>query len=123
MKELGVEDLISLHQLGIELHGGLGTVTQAARDAMGGVLYSASYHEGLLGYASAILCYIARAQHFTDGNKRAAWLGCVRALEINGYYLKVETEVAIEFVLRIVTDNLEPADIADQLADWLEPLS
>lgn len=122
MVELGVEDLIALHLLGIERHGGLGTVTRAARDAMGTVLHSATYHEGLLGQAAAILCYIARAQHFTDGNKRVAWLGCTRLLEINGFYLKVTTDDAITFVHRIVTENLEVPEIADQLSQWLEEL-
>lgn len=55
MKELGVEDLMAQHALGIERWGGDGTVPRTARDAMGSVLHSALYNEGLLGYAAAIL--------------------------------------------------------------------
>lgn len=120
MKELGVQDLMSLHALGIARWGGDGSVPATAPDAMGSVLHSALYNEGLLGYAAGILCYIARAQHFTDGNKRTAWLGCTRALEVNGFYLKVETPDAISLVERIVLEHLDPADVAEQLAPWLE---
>lgn len=122
MHELTVDDLMELHAKGIREHGGIATVPVTARDRMGSVLHSASYHveSGVLAYASSILCYIARAQHFTDGNKRAAWLGCVRALEINGFYLKVETVVAVAFVDDIVINDLEVAEIAERLSAWIE---
>ena len=122
MQELTVDDLVALHQLGIELHGGLGSLTERAYAGVGSVLHTATYHEGVLGYAAAILCYMGRAQHFLDGNKRAAWLGCVRALEINGYFLDVTTEDAISFVERLVTGNLEAPEVADQLSMWLAVL-
>lgn len=122
MQELSVDDLIELHQLGISLHGGASDVPATAPGAMSGVLFTATYNGGLLGYAGGILCYLARAQHFVDSNKRVAWLGCVRALEINGYYLKVETDDAIEFVKRIVLEKLDVSEVAEQLAEWLEVL-
>lgn len=123
MRELTVDDLIKVHTIGIRDHGGGDpTVPLDAPDHMGTVLHSASYNDGVLGYASAILCYIARAQRFTDGNKRTAWGGCVRALEVNGYTLDVGVEQAAAFVLRVANENLEVDDVAEQLADWLVEL-
>lgn len=118
--ELTVEDLLQVHALGIENHGGGNSsvpIDAAAR--MGSVLYTAAYNDGLLGYAAGILCYIARAQHFIDGSKRTAWGGCVLALERNGYTLSVGTEEAAAFVLRVTNENLEPDEVAEQLAEWL----
>ena len=120
MRELTIEDLIEVHAIGIRDHGGGDpTVPYDARDHMGSVLHSASYNDGVLGYAAGVLCYIARAQRFTDGNKRTGWGGCVRALELNGYTLDVGVEEAAAYVLRVANENLEPDEIADQLAEWL----
>lgn len=123
MRELTVDELVEIHELAIRDHGGGdASLTVAARHAMGSVLHSASYRSNLLGYAAAILCFIARAQHFTDGNKRTAWGGCVRALEINGFTLEVEVPAAAEYVVRVANHNLGPEEVANQLADWLVEL-
>lgn len=123
MRELTVDDLIEVHEIGIRDHGGGDpTVPFDARDHMGTVLHSAAYNEGLLGYAAGILCYIARSQRFIDGNKRTAWGGCVRALELNGYTLDVAAAEAASFVLRVANANLDPRVVAEQLAEWLVEL-
>lgn len=122
MRELTVEDMLELHALGIAQHGGSGVVPATAPDRIASILNAATYNAGILGYAAGILCYTARAQHFVDGNKRVAWLGCVRALEINGFYLRVEDAEAVSFVQRIVIENLDAPEIADTLGPWCEVL-
>lgn len=123
MNELTVADLIEVHAIGVRDHGGGDpTVPYDAREHMATVLHSAGYNDGVLGYAAAILCYIARAQRFTDGNKRTAWGGCARALEVNGFSVEVGVEEAAAFVLRVVNENLEVEEIAEQLAEWLVEL-
>lgn len=121
--ELTVADLMEIHAIGIRDHGGDPTVPYDAADHMSSVLYSASYRENALEYAAGILCFIARSQRFTDGNKRTAWGGCVRALEVNGYTLDVADTVAEAFVLSIAIENLDIEAIADQLANWLIELT
>ena len=119
MIELTVEDLLYLHRRGIERHGGSPIVPETAPGALSSALHSASYNEGILGYSAALLTYIAKAQHLSDGNKRLAWSACVRTLELNGFTLEVGDDDAEAFVLRIVKERLEVAEVADELANWL----
>lgn len=41
---------------------------------------------------------------------------------MNGFYLKVDTIDAVSFVERIVIEHLDPAEVAEQLAAWVEVL-
>lgn len=43
MVELSVEDILEIHQRGIERWGGDGTLKAETRDAIGSVIYTASY--------------------------------------------------------------------------------
>jgi len=127
MVELSVQELLELHRLGMQKHGGLNRVPEEAPARLGSALFTASYQENPLGYAAALLFYIATAQHFPDGNKRLAFSACVRALEVNGLTVEVDDETGEAFVIGIVERNESHSsrsaeiisDIAEQLADWL----
>ncbi|HEU4735007.1 MAG TPA: Fic family protein [Kofleriaceae bacterium] len=120
MVELSVEDILEIHKRGIERWGGDGRLKAETRDAVGAALYSASYHDGVIAYAAALLCYLARAQHFMDGSKRTGWGSCVRALELNGFTLDVTDESAASFVKdAVVVGRMDVADIAERISDWL----
>jgi prophage maintenance system killer protein len=124
MRELTVDELLELHQLGFKHGPGNAVVPHDAPGRLSSVLYTARYYQdNVLGYAAGILCYIARAQIFIDGNKRVAFGGCVRALEVNGFTLNVGAEEAADYVLRVVNERLDVADIAEQLAEWLVELA
>jgi len=69
--------------------------------------------------ASGVLTYLARARYFVDGNKRAAWGGCVRALETNGFTIVANTADIIVFVDDLVVKKLGIQDVADKLGEWI----
>lgn len=122
MRELTFDEVVELHAEVVARYGGDPTVPPHAK-GIESALYTATYQEGELGYAAAILFYIAKAQHFTDGNKRTAYAACLRALELNGYTLVVNDQVAFVFVLSVVNEKgMTISDVADCLAEWIEEL-
>jgi prophage maintenance system killer protein len=123
MTELSIEDILAIHRLAIEKWGGKGGLNADTVACIGSVLHTATYNDGLIGYAAGVLCYFARAQHFPDGNKRVSWGSCVRVLELNGYTLSVDSEIAIAFVRdEIAVENLGVAEIAERISSWLDVL-
>lgn len=132
MNRLTVEDIVEIHRKGISQWGGdssyrpetLANVGGALDNAFQAALYASSHSDtdepDVLVYASAILTYLARAQHFVDGNKRAAWGGCVRALERNGYYVRASTNEILSLIDDLIIARRNVEAVADTLAQWLE---
>jgi prophage maintenance system killer protein len=124
MREITVEELLELHRLGHLHYGGSNIVPSDAQGRLQSVLYTARYQvlddDNVLAYAAAILAYIARAQHFVDGNKRLAWSGAMRALEVNGFSVHVAAQDAEEYIKQLIDNkDITIGEIADWLADRL----
>jgi death-on-curing protein len=86
---LTVEDVIRLHSLQIEQHGGrLGgpnlPVLEEAVAQTRATRHSRYVHDGLFEMAGAYLCHIAKANAFADGNKRTAYVAALVFLRLNG---------------------------------------
>jgi prophage maintenance system killer protein len=130
VKELTIDDIVEIHAIGIEMWGGDGSLRPDTRDRVDGALgaaiaaamYASTGENDVLAYAAGVLTYLGRAQYFVDGNKRAAWGGCVRALETNGYTVVASTEDIISLVGSMVVERLSVEEIADRLGLWIEIL-
>lgn len=130
MRFLGVADIFELHARGIERWGGDGAHKPDTMDRVDGALGAArnasmqneTGEPEPLAYAAGILTYLGRAQYFMDGSKRAAWGGCVRSLELNGYTIVEEGAVIASFVTDMVTKKLGIQDVADWLGDRIQVL-
>lgn len=125
MTALTVDELLELHRIGMERHGGLGTIPKDAR-----VVWSQCFIQRCTGETISLdvlpRCYPISPVLSTfpmETNDSHGVLACVRALEINGFSLEVSADEAESFVYQVVTDHhLGFDEIAEKLADWLVEL-
>ncbi|MGW7532094.1 type II toxin-antitoxin system death-on-curing family toxin [Amycolatopsis sp. NPDC054798] len=70
--------------------------------------------------AAALLCGVAKAHGFVDGNKRTGWMCCVTFLRLHSITLREEADdYADDFVVRVVDSNLEVQEVAMWLLDQI----
>lgn len=89
---LTVHQVVVLHRIGLDEHGGQDGIRDAAGLASAVGQPEASYggqylHAGLAEMAAAYAFHIAQSQAFLDGNKRAAVLSALQFLELNDVYV------------------------------------
>lgn len=115
-----VETVIQMHELQLEIHGGLAGV----RDA--GLLASAvhrplnlwSYSGKTADFASLAACYavgVARNHPFFDGNKRTAMVLCETFLRLNGCLLQATDDECYEAMIGLAASEWTE----EQLAEWV----
>ncbi len=115
-----LDEILILHQLALNAHGG----SAGVRDP--GLLQSAlatprktMFGEELypeIADKSAILLYLLTQNHpFVDGNKRAALSACFWFLESNGHTLDVEKEALYQFSINIASGHLDK----DAVTVWM----
>ena len=114
---LSLDEAIAIHERLIDKFGG----TQGLRDK--GLLESAlfrpqtGYYADLAQMAAALFESLISNHAFVDGNKRAAYFICDVFLRLNGWKLKVETEVGYTFIV----GSLEKGRCDyDHLLPWIE---
>ena len=96
---LSLDEAIAIHERLIDKFGG----TQGLRDK--GLLESAlfrpqtGYYADLAQMAAALFESLISNHAFVDGNKRAAYFICDVFLRLNGWKLKVNTEVGYTFIV------------------------
>jgi death-on-curing protein len=114
---LSLDEAIAIHERLIDKFGG----TQGLRDK--GLLESAlfrpqtGYYADLAQMAAALFESLISNHAFVDGNKRAAYFICDVFLRLNGWKLKVNTEVGYTFIV----GSLEKGRCDyDHLLPWIE---
>jgi death on curing protein len=128
------EHIINLHREGIDRFGGLhsppkeGCIDQSTGNAYSAGLYTAKHDPpepvdiGLV-FAGYLLFYLAKNHCFVDGNKRIAWMACVRALAYYGLTIGATQEEAEQFVDAVINDRIDSgAGVVDWLAERLEAI-
>jgi len=102
---LSVDEALGIHERLIEEFGGQGGV----RDL--GLLESSlfrpqtGYYEDLATMASALFESLLFNHAFHDSNERMAFFATDVFLRLNGWRLKVDSRVAVEFILRLNPDE------------------
>ena len=114
---LSLDEAIAIHERLIDKFGG----TQGLRDK--GLLESAlfrpqtGYYADLAQMAAALFESLVSNHAFVDGNKRAAYFICDVFLRLNGWKLKMDTEVGYKFIV----GSLEKGRCDyDQLLPWIQ---
>ncbi|MHB1869105.1 MAG: type II toxin-antitoxin system death-on-curing family toxin [Nitrososphaerales archaeon] len=99
--------------------------------ALPGILYEATIDFALeksratpdLAEQAAILLQIIAAEHpFVDGNKRTAFASAELLLSLNGYYIEVDDEEAIEFILKVARKELGMGKVTAWIESRLKSL-
>ena len=120
MLHLTLDQLLQLHVLAVNHSGGstgvrdIGRLESAvatqSQEVFGQELY-VTVHEK----AAALMRGIVQDHPFVDGNKRTATLAGLTLLEINGLTFTAKKGEVEDFAVRIATDHLDVASIADWL--------
>ena len=114
---LSLDEAIAIHERLIDKFGG----TQGLRDK--GLLESAlfrpqtGYYADLAQMAAALFESLISNHAFVDGNKRAAYFICDVFLRLNGWKLKVHTEVGYTFIVGSLEEGC--CDY-DHLLPWIQ---
>ena len=114
---LSLDEAIAIHERLIDKFGG----TQGLRDK--GLLESArfrpqtGYYADLTQMAAALFESLISNHAFVDGNKRAAFFICDVFLRLNGWKLKVNTEVGYTFIVGSLEEGC--CDY-DHLLPWIQ---
>jgi len=66
--------------------------------------------------AAAVAFGLVRNHPFLDGNKRAGFIACAMMLGINGYFLNIPDELAIETFLGLAVGSVDEGALAGLLA-------
>ena len=117
MQFLSLDEAIAIHERLIDRFGG----TQGLRDR--GLLESAlfrpqtGYYADLAQMAAALFESLISMDAFVDGNKRAAFFICDVFLRINGWKLKMSTDVGHTFIVGSLEEGR--CDY-DHLLPWIQ---
>ncbi|WP_426455370.1 type II toxin-antitoxin system death-on-curing family toxin (plasmid) [Paenibacillus sp. S-38] len=125
---LTYQDICSMHQLMLDLYGGLSGVYDDGRihflaeqpfmESFGQELYP-----GLFLKAAIYLISIARAHAFVDANKRTAAIACDTFLLKNGYMLRLPGRTYEIVVRQAAQGRLSPERAAILLRRYTKRLS
>ncbi len=119
--ELSIEQLLELHTLAVNHSGGsigirdIGRL-EAAVAVQSQEVFGQELYMSVPEKAAALIRGIIQDHPFVDGNKRTAMLSGLTLLEINGFLFAAEKGELEDFAVRIATDHLDVAAIADWLA-------
>ena len=119
--ELSIEQLLELHTLAVNHSGGsigvrdIGRL-EAAVAVQSQEVFGQELYMSVPEKAAALIRGIVQDHPFVDGNKRTAMLSGLTLLEINGLIFTANKGELEDFAVRIATDHLDVAAIADWLA-------
>jgi len=116
---ISIREAVALHDTSIEKFGG----TPGARDI--GLLESALHRPIMLAVyqderdpfvlAAALAGALVQNHPFIDGNKRAAYLACLKMLEKNGYEIDPDVAEAAEIFIDLAAHKRSEADFLEWL--------
>jgi len=107
-----VEDILYIHKLAIDAHGGMLGVRDA--NALISAISAPSHtfggeflHATIPAMAAAYWFSLSENQPFLDGNKRTALLACETFLDVNGLKLSLDDDIrAYDVGMQIATGQL-----------------
>ena len=117
---LTLEQILQLHALVLSHDGGSNGVRDVGRlDAaicvQTQVVFGEELYATVFAKAAALMRGIIGDHPFADGNKRTAILAGLTLLELNNYHFDAISGELEDFAVRIATDRLSIAEIADWL--------
>lgn len=121
MKYLTVQDVLLLHNLAIDKHGGshglrdfglLDSAVMRAQATFGGV----DLYETIFTKAAALVHSLLMNHQFVDGNKRTAMFSLMTFIELNGYMFIAKQKDVVEYALYI--ENSQPE--IEKIAKWIQ---
>ena len=121
---LSLEEILRLHFQLIEDFGGSHGVRDEGRllsviDAPKLRVFGKEQYQGIYEKAAVYLRNIIGDHPFVDGNKRSAITSCAIFLKRNGVSLKATPNELEDFTVKVATDHLVVAEIAD----WIKAYS
>lgn len=117
---LTLEQILQLHALVLSHGGGSNGVRDVGRlDAavcvQTQVVFGEELYSDIFSKAAAVIRSVVADHPFVDGNKRTAILAGLTVLELNNYHFDAISGELEDFAVRIATDHLSIAEIADWL--------
>lgn len=117
---LTLEQILQLHALVLSHDGGSNGVRDVGRlDAavcvQTQVVFGEELYSDIFSKAAAVIRSVVADHPFVDGNKRTAILAGLTLLELNNYHFDAISGELEDFAVRIATDYLSIAEIADWL--------
>ena len=117
---LTLEQILQLHALVLSHDGGSNGVRDVGRlDAavcvQTQVVFGEELYSDIFSKAAAVIRSVVADHPFVDGNKRTAILAGLTVLELNNYHFDAISGELEDFAVRIATDHLSIAEIADWL--------
>ena len=115
---LSVDQVIELHRLALEAHGGsdgirdAGGLESAVMQPRNIYLYS---QEDVFGIAAGYAFHIAESQAFIDGNKRAAIMAAFLFLEANQIRITFDFLRLYPSMIQLAEGNMDRSGLADVL--------
>ena len=121
MKYLSLEEILRLHYMLVEDFGGLHGVRDENRlksvvEAPQAVLYGVEQYAQAYEKAAVYIRNIIQDHPFRDGNKRTGVTVGGVFLQRNGMPLMVQPHELEDFAVRVATDHLDVAAVAEWLA-------
>lgn len=127
MRSITKEQIFVLHQESLRLFGGLpgvkdeGVISSVIDTTFGGIGDSDFYPT--VSEKAAKLLYSFTTNHsFVDGNKRIGWLSCNVFLDLNGYILTCDSNVAYDFVIDLADKKKSYEDCLGFIRKYIHSL-
>ncbi|WP_165073061.1 type II toxin-antitoxin system death-on-curing family toxin [Paludisphaera rhizosphaerae] len=118
---LSVVDILELHRIEVERHGGSDGVRDPGLLASAVAQPSAGFggeflHEDLFAMAAAYLFHIVKNHPFIDGNKRTGFVAALAFLELNGLMLQeAPSEILYEATMAVAEGRMSKAELTEAL--------
>lgn len=80
-------------------------------------VYGKEVYPSIIDKSANIYKNLVQKHIFVNGNKRTAFLALKTVLKFNGYRLKVETNEAVEFTVKIAKYSLQDSEISKWISD------
>ena len=122
-----LDEVLTLHQLVLDAHGGstglrdMGAL-QSALAAPRQTMFGEELYPGIADKSAIILYLLTQNHPFVDGNKRTALSACFWFLESNGYTLDVGSEDLYQFTIDIASGHLDKDAVTAWIRKHLRPL-
>ena len=122
-----LDEVLTLHQLALDAHGGstglrdMGAL-QSALAAPRQTMFGEELYPGIADKSAIILYLLTQNHPFVDGNKRTALSACFWFLESNGYTLGVGSEDLYQFTIDIASGHLDKDMVTARIREHLRPL-
>lgn len=117
MKYLSIDEVLAIHYEVIETIGGRKgihdfTLLHSAVERPKATFAGKDLYESIFEKAAVLLDSLILNHAFKDGNKRTAYVACIRFLYINKYKLNIKKKELIRFILKIESKKIKVQHIS-----------